>query len=1462
MATSSRWLHHLRLSPLSSLRDVWRRIDLLQQYVLLDYVRAEADKKLDDTSRQALIAELEAAREAFRCQLLRDRMGDDRVSSGWSGSIIKGDLVFANYSNWGWWPCKLVGIRAAKDRVQVEIYFFPGYSNPLTPSQPVTEWSKDWVDAEQVCSFLENFQQLSRAVPSTGSMFAWFSHDLSAALEYFVETEMQPGAAGRGSVGSWDEAGWYASVGEALLGPPKRERWGAMLDRFTELLESWRMQLTRHPMEVPVPTELALFAVDGTAVGQAGGASNSETDPAPEDAPLPTSTVRAEDDLYCVLGVSAKASTDEIRNAHRHLARKFHPDRPEGNTALFQRLQEAIATLRSAKHRRAYDAKRAAFFRTIEQADREEAREREQRHAAALLATRRSGRCKRSADSSGSVPMLCGVHLVTASHREMRGKRVDESKVLHNWYRSMSGNDPLVEAVLARSSQMMTTLTTVQSIVPSLAPLLVAVEVNHEAMAQMLLGVKPDLALETTTPVLHLSRSPARAPGWTVLHHAALLGRAQLLRPIVEAANAAQERQWRSVYGSKITGASGKSGPGRVKSGGTSSSWSPTRLYTRGDHHGMTALHIAAKHGQAEAVRELIVLGADPMQRCQQKFTALHWICGEKVNRGHVAAASALMDASREVVNTPDKNGLTALHWANAEQHVGLMKLLLNRGAVWSDKDLEAMMDDVTLGHEHKPIKIDLSCCFEEGADVEATAGAPAVRSTSSDLSKFEGRGREIAKELLSRLRRFVYIRDPVVESDEVTNNSLKHEDDDDTDEESDDSSVVHKPADLPSKKRSAAAMRSNSKTRESRDPRQKHPPGQLIGCNCVNCFDSRKRCACIRKNGEYLPYRPIFDPETGAVAGMVLEQERLGMMRTRIFECGKDCVNHRRFRALDNPETGASEVCVTSAKSTKSKKRAKSSKRSKSAKAASAPVGPKLSRAQLEVLRQRKFYEARWCSGLNFCQQGVSPAVTLKGFRNGKGFGVVTDVSLRKGQYVCTYNAEILSADDASERETMWCESNGQLGGMEVLPENYGNLSTSGHGGSSSTSTTTSSSSSSSKLATAASDSTSAPSFESLSSSISSRRTIDPAGQKKKGSKTPDMLKSGPRTSSESTSITASSCAKTREWSRAHDTSFAGESKRSVGSADLVGTRCEVEFNGEWYAGSVEFDRRSGRSVKCDIDKCSVIVPFTELKSRIRGIGGGASEAAEAPDEDVAFPELHTLPKRRKTSTRSEAIVGQRTSASTGGIDEEPSCEVQASMDEDVFARDWLCGQSPRAMSNRDSSLQSVASSLESSSAHSSNASTSPPTSTGTASPAVLHEDLDLMFEDTELEKVDGEADPTIESCPEDTDSADGTEFVPGALMEQVTFQIYLDKSCNNKVFDGTIFANIARFMNHSCDPNLKVIKVDCGRPYPLLAFFCTRNVGAGEELTWNYDNSGGGRKKTNGVVCLCGAANCRGFL
>lgn len=56
--------------------------------------------------------------------------------------------------------------------------------------------------------------------------------------------------------------------------------------------------------------------------------------------------------------------------------------------------------------------------------------------------------------------------------------------------------------------------------------------------------------------------------------------------------------------------------------------------------------------------------------------------------------AHLLTSASSSLVNVPDKRGLTALHWANAEQHVKLMKLLLAKGAVWSDADLLSMVRD------------------------------------------------------------------------------------------------------------------------------------------------------------------------------------------------------------------------------------------------------------------------------------------------------------------------------------------------------------------------------------------------------------------------------------------------------------------------------------------------------------------------------------------------------------------------------------------------------------------------------------------------------------------------------------------------------------------------------------------------------------------------------------------------
>jgi len=61
---------------------------------------------------------------------------------------------------------------------------------------------------------------------------------------------------------------------------------------------------------------------------------------------------------YQALGLSPGAADDDIKNAWRHLARQWHPDRNPGKdtTARFQQISEAYDILRDADKRRDYDA--------------------------------------------------------------------------------------------------------------------------------------------------------------------------------------------------------------------------------------------------------------------------------------------------------------------------------------------------------------------------------------------------------------------------------------------------------------------------------------------------------------------------------------------------------------------------------------------------------------------------------------------------------------------------------------------------------------------------------------------------------------------------------------------------------------------------------------------------------------------------------------------------------------------------------------------------------------------------------------------------------------------------------------------------------------------------------------------------------------------------------------------------
>lgn len=59
-------------------------------------------------------------------------------------------------------------------------------------------------------------------------------------------------------------------------------------------------------------------------------------------------------DYYNILGVSRTASQQEIKQAYRRLASKHHPDRG-GNTAEFQKIEEAYRILNNEETRRQHD---------------------------------------------------------------------------------------------------------------------------------------------------------------------------------------------------------------------------------------------------------------------------------------------------------------------------------------------------------------------------------------------------------------------------------------------------------------------------------------------------------------------------------------------------------------------------------------------------------------------------------------------------------------------------------------------------------------------------------------------------------------------------------------------------------------------------------------------------------------------------------------------------------------------------------------------------------------------------------------------------------------------------------------------------------------------------------------------------------------------------------------------------
>ncbi|ORM39972.1 Variant-silencing SET domain-containing protein [Babesia sp. Xinjiang] len=86
-----------------------------------------------------------------------------------------------------------------------------------------------------------------------------------------------------------------------------------------------------------------------------------------------------------------------------------------------------------------------------------------------------------------------------------------------------------------------------------------------------------------------------------------------------------------------------------------------------------------------------------------------------------------------------------------------------------------------------------------------------------------------------------------------------------------------------------------------------------------------------------------------------------------------------------------------------------------------------------------------------------------------------------------------------------------------------------------------------------------------------------------------------------------------------------------------------------------------------------------------------------------------------------------------------------------------------------------------------------------------------------------------------------------------------YIMKIQKDVYIDSTNMGNVARFINHSCDPNCVSVPYNVNGTLRM-GVFAQRRIASGEEVTYNYGFSS--RGVGGGFKCLCGAKNCRGMV
>lgn len=92
------------------------------------------------------------------------------------------------------------------------------------------------------------------------------------------------------------------------------------------------------------------------------------------------------------------------------------------------------------------------------------------------------------------------------------------------------------------------------------------------------------------------------------------------------------------------------------------------------------------------------------------------------------------------------------------------------------------------------------------------------------------------------------------------------------------------------------------------------------------------------------------------------------------------------------------------------------------------------------------------------------------------------------------------------------------------------------------------------------------------------------------------------------------------------------------------------------------------------------------------------------------------------------------------------------------------------------------------------------------------------------------------------------------------------LPQGAEHLVIDAQHVGSVARFMNHSCSPNVAhqtvLLPGAGGAMLYCVAFFAECDIPAMTELRWNYYSEVAGEVPEGSVPCLCGGSPCRKWL